>query len=247
MLYFRKWKEEHDRNPLIISYEDWVRLHATNIVEDIQNPEDQDKFLLCRKPSQKALRYRRMKSFGNHFQVEDDISATHNTYNSGVASVFNMCTEDATNVQVSYVGVLKDIIALDYGPLSTPIILLRCEWMKRHDRRGNPSYIRDEAGFLVVNFCNKLPSMSEPFIFSSQATQVFFSDAKERPGWKVVLQKEARARREVVDTTNAFITTTAESSGLVAPVQIPAPPEIPTLIGAIELSTDDHLLACRPF
>jgi len=81
--------------------------------------------------------------------------------------------------------------------------------------------------------------MSEPFIFSSQATQVFFSDVPQKPGWKVVLQKETQAKREVVDTSNVFITTT----GPTAPTTVPPHPQGPSLIGAIKLSVEDNFLA----
>jgi hypothetical protein len=96
---------------------------------------------------------------------------------------------------------------------------------------------------LVVNFRHKLPRLSEPFIFPSQATQVFFSDVVDKPGWKVVLRKEARAKREVVDTTDAFISTTVDSVGLVAPRQFPQAARSVNLVGAIELSAEDNLLA----
>jgi hypothetical protein len=74
------------------------------------------------------------------------------TYDSGIASIFDVPTEDARDVSVNYVGVLKDILKLDYRLLRNPVILLRCEWIKRVDNRGNPTYIRDEVGFLLVNF-----------------------------------------------------------------------------------------------
>jgi hypothetical protein len=45
---------------------------------------------------------------------------------------------DAT---VEYVDVIKDIFKLDYGPISTPIILMRCAWVRnKNDVRGNPTY-----------------------------------------------------------------------------------------------------------
>jgi len=106
-------------------------------------------------------------------------------------------------MSIPYVGVLQDILLLDYGPLQTPVILLRCEWVKPFDNQRNPTHSRDDDGFLVVNFRHKLPRLAEPFIFPSQATQVFFSDVVDRPKWKVVLRKEARAKREVVDTADA--------------------------------------------
>jgi hypothetical protein len=96
------------------------------------------------------------------------------TYDSGVASVFEVPTIHATDVSVNYVGVVKDILKLDYGPLSRSIVLLRCKWAKRLDNRGNPTYTRNDAGFLVVNVQHSLPMMSDSFIFAAQATQVFY-------------------------------------------------------------------------
>ena len=65
----------------------------------------------------------------------------------------------------------------------------------------------------------------------------------ERPGWKVVLRKEARARREVVEVADAFICTSTESTGLRAPDRLPVPASTVNLVGAIELSEEDNLLA----
>jgi hypothetical protein len=176
-VWCRKWRAEYDVDPEILAFEDWIRgaigLHCI----DVSNSEDMDKLLLCTKPSQKATRYTCMKAFGNHFRVDDDTANRLQTYNSGVASVFQVPGEDAANVAVNYVGVVKDILKLDYGPIHIPVILLRCEWVWEHDNRGNPTYVRDEAGFLFVNFRHKMPKLAEPFIFPSQATQVFIRRA----------------------------------------------------------------------
>ena len=214
---------------------------------DMANADDRDRFLLSKKPLQRALRYTRMMAFGNHFRVEDETAARHMSYNSGVATVFeeNFDTEAASSIP--YVGVLKDVLLLDYGVLQTDIILMRCEWVKPYDNRGNPTYTRDDSGFLVVNFRHKLPRLAEPFIFPSQATQVFFSDVVERDGWKVVLRKDARSKREVLETADAFISTTVETTGLTAPITLPCPPEAVNLVGAIELSVEDNLLALEQF
>jgi hypothetical protein len=59
----------------------------------------------------------------------------------------------------------------------------------------------------------------------------------------VVLRKELRARREVADTSDVFITTTVETTALTAPVHVPPPPAVPSLDGAITLSPEEHLLA----
>ena len=124
---------------------------------------------------------------------------------------------------------------------------MRCEWVKPYDNRRNPTYTQDDFGFLVVNFRHKLPRLAEPFIFPSQATQVFFSDVVERPGWKVVLRKDARSKRQVLETANAFISTTVGTAGLAAPGTLPRPPKAVNLVGAIELSVEDNLLALEQF
>src|SRR6202048_3736459 len=148
------------------------------------------------------------------------------------ASIFEMPTADSqSEVSLNYVGVLQDILKLDYGPLRTPIILFRCKWLKREDNRGNPTYVRDDAGFMVVNSRHKVPKMLDPFIFPSQATQVFFSNDFRKPGWKVVLRKEARSRREEQDTSDVFITTSLEVEGMSAPERVPPPAIAVSLVG----------------
>jgi hypothetical protein len=191
-----------------------------------------------------------MKAFGNHFRVEDATSIRMQTYDSGVASVFTVPTADARDVSVNHVGVLKDILKLDYGPLSSPIVLLKCQWAKQRDSRGNPTYTRDDAGFLIVNVRHNLPRLSDPFMFVSQTTQVFYSDVPSKPGWKVVLRKdskEARARREVLENADVFIMTSVESSGLTAPDRIPPPPTMACLVGAIHLTAQEQVLAMAPY
>jgi hypothetical protein len=239
----RRWRAQREEDRSIPEFEDWITGALRTFGVDDAADVDVDSLLLSMKPAQKAMRYTKMKTFGNHFRVMDETANRMQTFDSGIASVFDVPVEDEQDVSVNFVGVLKDILKLDYGPVRTPIILLRCEWLKRTDNRGNPTYVRDEAGFLVVNFRHKLPSMSDPFIFPSQATQVFFSEDPQRVGWKVVLQKEPRARREVADTSDVFITTTVETAGLTAPAHVPAPPATPCLDGATTLSIEENLLA----
>jgi hypothetical protein len=243
----RRWELNRVQDPSIAPFEDWVRGAVADSDLDANNPDDIDRLLLSTKPFQRAFRYTRMKAFGNHFRVEDTTSSTMQTSNSGVASVFQVPMVDARDLSVNYVEVLKDILKLHYGPVRTPIILFRCEWIKREDSRGNTTYIRDDAGFLVVNFRHKLVRTCDPFIFPNQTTQVFFSNDVRKPGWKVVLRKEARSRREVLDTSDIFITTTIESTGLIAPETVPSPPQTASLVGAIELSVEENLLATAQY
>jgi hypothetical protein len=52
------------------------------------------------------------------------------TFDSGIALVFDMLTIDVRDLSVNFVGVLKDIFKLDYGPLHTLVVIFKCEWIK---------------------------------------------------------------------------------------------------------------------
>ena len=140
---------------------------------DATNPEELDRLLLSTKPSQRAMRYSRMKCFGSNFRVDDEGGDRFQMYNSGVAFVFEVPSTDARDVSVNYVGVLKDILKLDYGPLHTPIILFRCQWVKTTDNRGNRTYVRDDAGFLIVNYLAQVATHGGAFHFCKSGNTSF--------------------------------------------------------------------------
>ena len=54
-------------------------------------------------------------------------------------------------------------------------------------------------------------------------------------------------RREVVVTSNVFMTTTVEASGLIAPKDVSTAPLTMSLDGAIELLAKEYLLATAKF
>jgi hypothetical protein len=82
-----------------------------------------------------------MKAYGNHFNVEDSKSRSLQTFDSGVTFMFDMPITDAFEVSMNYVGIFKDIFKLDYNLVHTPVIIFRCEWIKREDNQGNPTYV----------------------------------------------------------------------------------------------------------
>jgi hypothetical protein len=70
---------------------------------------------------------------------------------------------------LQYVGILKDIILLDYGLISQPIILFKCDWVRNGlDRWGNATYKRNDDGFLLVNFRQLKARVDEPYVFPAQ-------------------------------------------------------------------------------
>jgi hypothetical protein len=63
-------------------------------------------------------------------------------------------------------GILKDIILFNYGPISISVIMFKCNWVNNEvDRWGNPTYKRDQDGFLLVNFCVFKVKDEEPYVF----------------------------------------------------------------------------------
>lgn len=89
--------------------------------------------------------------------------------------------------------------------------------------------------------------MSKPFIFPSQATQVFWLEEVDKPCWKVVLAKEARARSHEQNTTDVFITTNAQADGMHIADRVNPSPTNVSLVGAIEFSNSDNLLVLAKF
>ena len=158
---------------------------------DPNDADDVDRVMMCSVPSKLATQYTRMKTYGNHFHVADQQSMTLNFFYNGVAVVFHMPYVGLEEVTLNYVGVLMDILKLNYWPLCVPVIFIRCEWMKQYHNQRNPTYVREEAGFMVVNFRHKVPNMLEPFVFSRQTTQIFWSKEVRKTEWKVVIVKEA--------------------------------------------------------
>ncbi len=84
--------------------------------------EDQDALHLSVLPSLFASRYTKMKAYGNHYRVFiDTYGNTSATYDSGIVSVFHQEQQSPEGTRLGalqYVGILKDIILLDYGPIS---------------------------------------------------------------------------------------------------------------------------------
>jgi len=154
----------------------WVREAIRNHQIITPEPFDENIVHLLIPPSLTTLAYKKMKAYGNHFHVDDDFASLLMTYDSCVASIFQQSQgiEDDLLGVIQYVGMLKQIWQLDYGPMSSPIMLFRCQWVKNGTyNKGNPTYRWDDVRFLLVNFQHLLHELDEPFVFPSQVQCVF--------------------------------------------------------------------------
>jgi len=124
------------------------------------------------------------------------------------------------------------------------VVIFKCDWVTPgFDRWGNPTYKRDEDGFLLANFRNLKVEVSEPFVFPSQVQQVFYVDEPSTPWWKVVLHKEARSKRIVAENSEEIGTPIDNVIGTEVPLIIQEVLSNTTLVGAIELTRTKAILA----
>jgi len=59
---------------------------------------DEDLALLSIPPSFTTLTYKKMKAYGNHFQIDDEHIDFFTTFDCGVASIFQQSQEDEDNM-----------------------------------------------------------------------------------------------------------------------------------------------------
>jgi hypothetical protein len=127
----------------------WIVRPIWELHHAIGTLDDSNVVALSIPPNTIAWSYEKIKSYGNHFCVNDSSTISTMTYNSGMATFFSHSNDDGnqhSSRQLHYVGVLKEILELDYGVVSTPIILFRCDWVRNGlDNRDNPTYKWDEA------------------------------------------------------------------------------------------------------
>ncbi len=74
--------------------------------------------------------------------------------------------------------------------------------------------------------------------------QVFYADDLNMPGWKVVLHKEPRSKRILVSDSDE-VTMVDNLIGVDVPLEFPDVPRNMALVGVIELTGADAILAAE--
>lgn len=145
---------------------------------------------LARGPNPVGKRYRGFIINGFRFHVKN-CETRRRTQNSGVvitAQTSSFASRSDNNPiigDVTYYGVLKDVIELEYFT-GKKIVLFECDWVSTGRAQK-----KDEHGFTLVNF-SRTRQHSEPFILASQAKQVFYVEDPVEKGWHVVVKTQAR-------------------------------------------------------
>ncbi len=144
------------------------------------------------------------------------------------------------HASIEYVGVFKDILKLDYGPISTPIIFMWCAWVwNGSDVRGNPTYKWDEVGFLLAKFWYMIAEGEDPLFFMPSPTSNLL-------GWRTKLILEGGVIHKERWSTHITMDSSFNWSGIddgvpwlnIAMTHPPMPQDA-NLVGAKELSTKE--------
>ncbi|KAK9269335.1 hypothetical protein L1049_001106 [Liquidambar formosana] len=148
---------------------------------------------LARGPREESMSYSGYVINGIRFHTKD---AEKSRQNSSVSiKAETMCRSSARdNTQVigkiSYYGIIRDIILLDYNTFRVPIF--RCDWA------NIVNCVKVDDEFTLVNLHEGLSQFEkDPFILASHAEQVFYSRDSDTSSWYVILQAPPRGFHEL--------------------------------------------------
>ncbi|KAK4422963.1 hypothetical protein Salat_1878900 [Sesamum alatum] len=125
-------------------------------------------------------------------------------YNACIVDTLSFASAKDLNPRsgtVSYYGVLKDILQIQYTK-DTQFLMFECDWVD-----NEKGLKQDEFKFTLVNFnhlmYNKNLPTDEPFVLASQVQQVWYISDPSEAGWHVVVTMTRRDNYDVYSTIEA--------------------------------------------
>ncbi len=97
----------------------------------------------------------RLRAYGNPYQVDGDTTICMVTYYYGVVSIFKHKEVQMDNVKdyIQYVGLLKDILLMEYEIISLSIIFCDVHGVKNgFNIKGFSAFMCDEVRFFLISF-----------------------------------------------------------------------------------------------
>ncbi|XP_042426096.1 uncharacterized protein LOC122013955 [Zingiber officinale] len=162
------------------TFAQWLSKHV------LDNSSDRIQWL-AHGPRKHVISYTGYIINGHRFHT---IDVGRSTQDSGVSveadTIWQYSSTDSHTVgRLSYYGVIRDIVLLDYYFFKVPVF--RCDW-------ANPGTgIKMDDGFTLVNLHQGLRTFeNDPFILASQAKQVFYSRENDESNWYVLLKAPPR-------------------------------------------------------
>ncbi|KAJ0569814.1 hypothetical protein HanHA300_Chr05g0170861 [Helianthus annuus] len=195
----RKLREREIQRLHSETFESWFQDHVEElhtrgdhrITEDLRN--------LASGPAEFVKKYKGFIINGFRFHTKD-LEQNRKTQNSGVmleamTNSFSSAKDNNPVMgDVTYYGVLNDIIELEYA-VDRKVVLFHCDWISNGSRKK-----QDENGFTLLNFEGLNPH-NDPFILACQAQQVFYVADRVDKGWKVVIKTTPRDSYDMNEQT----------------------------------------------
>ena len=160
----------------------------------------------ARGPLPMSTVYKSMYAYGNHYRVLSS-EAHLKTSDSGIAATYKQVCRNSVRdgnivmADVEYVGHIEEILELNYRRHC--VVVLVCDFVKANYRGENATIKKDKWGFTLANYARRYGRVcKDSFAFPMHCEQVFYSDANESPGWKVVLRKEVRGKRVIPESNS---------------------------------------------
>ncbi|XP_052296469.1 uncharacterized protein LOC107178836 [Citrus sinensis] len=154
-------------------------------------------------PQRQAVSYNAYIINDQRYHIKDVEKSTQN--NGVLIELVTVCQSSSKDTNscidtITYYGVIKDILLLDYYTLKIPLF------------DGNWTNIRNgvkfEDGFTLVNLHQGQHQFArDSFILASQAKQVFYSRENDSSSWYVVLRAPPRGFHELDNYAENCITT----------------------------------------
>ncbi|KAH1039995.1 hypothetical protein J1N35_041738 [Gossypium stocksii] len=136
-----------------------------------------------------------INGFKFHTKYRERLRRTRNcqiVFNSSITSYTSARDSNPVEGNVEYYGLLMDIIELDYYS-KRKVILFRFDWVYVNTAR---EIKKDQFSFTMMNFSRLIhigqELIDEPYVFSSEVKQFFYSKDPTDEGWYVVLYNTPR-------------------------------------------------------
>ena len=188
----------------LLLFSAWFQRHVRQLMAE-SFPIPKDVICLSSPPSKIVQSYQSMSAYGALYRCQCDKSASGNVaFDSGMALV-----ERKTVAESIDIGVLKQILVVDYGPLKP--VVMRAEWMKHMDE-GRRTMQKDSHGFWTMLLKSKEDVLvHNPYVFPKLVSQLLFMDDANNPDWKVVILHEPCSRQIIGEKEQAMFGNTSAS------------------------------------
>lgn len=174
MLADREYEQEVAASFTIMPFPMWLRTRVKMVPNTAGHIGEELRAMSC-PPSRRACSFRSMTSFGSHYKVElEEAGVQHVTFDSRVVELENAAVRGDTSnngvmVELVRVGILKDILVLNYAHLN--IVLMVVSWVAK-DTEQQPRLRRDAYGFWLANMAARPRDMAESYLLPALASQV---------------------------------------------------------------------------